>query len=372
MVALSQTQSAAEGAALRRARVQAISASAGRIAHELNNQLTVLLGHLDLALLGADAASRHKLASVRHAGQRITKLVGALERLSTPRRAEPRSVDLISEVRDVVSRFAGRLESPDGIRVVCDLDALPVTTDPRLVYDALVNILANAVQATEEQGHIDVTVIVDENHWHIRVSDDGPGFDDSVEGRAFDPLVTTRRMPGSGLGLSHALLDMAAIEGDVVIESSRGRGAQVTLSAPREPARGLVDVRAPRVLVRGTGTVLVVDDAPVALMNAYAVVAGAGYKAVLARGFSRALDHLTQGLQPDLILSEAVLYDGGAGDIMDWLAKRQQSVPTIAAVFAGEAPPVDTDRFEAVVTKPFDAHSLTALMAETLASRRPR
>ncbi|MEM9322122.1 MAG: hybrid sensor histidine kinase/response regulator [Pseudomonadota bacterium] len=343
-----------------------------RVSHELNNQLTVLLGHVDLALLGADPASRDALRHVRTAGERIAKLVAALERLSVRREPATRGVDLVAEIKEVMDRFAHWTAAKGSVRLISEHDEFAVVTDPKLVYEALLHILANAVRATDERGDIEVHLGTENGQWHIAVSDNGPGFDAALSGREFDPLTTTRRMPGAGLGLSHALLAMAALDGDVVIEPKQVRGARVTLQAPLVPADGPVPPRTPRVLVPGQGTVLIVDDAPAALMEAYGIVAGAGYDVVLARGYSRALDQLTRGVRPDIVLAEAVLYDGGAEAIADWLAQRQQTAPVIATAFGTESPPAETQAFTAVVTKPFDAHSLTALLAETLASIRRR
>ena len=370
MVDASQSQARTPVGDDRQTRVRAIGETVARVSHELNNQLTVLLGHVDLALLGADAANRNALRHVRTAGERIAKLVAALERLSVRREPAPRGVDLVAEIKEVMDRFAHWTAAEGSVRLVSEHDELAVVTDPRLVYEALLHILANAVRATDERGDIEVHLGTDNGQWRISVTDNGPGFDPALSGREFDPLTTTRRMPGAGLGLSHALLAMAALDGDVVIESPKGRGARVALQAPLLPADGPVPPRTPRVLVPGQGTVLVVDDAPVALMEAYGIVAGAGYDVVLARGFNRALDQLTRGVRPDIVLAEAVLYDGGAEELASWLAQRQQTAPVIAMSFGPDAPPAATHAFTAVVTKPFDAHSLTALLAETMASLR--
>ena len=168
------------------------------------------------------------------------------------------------------------------------------------------------------------------------------------------------------MGLSHALLALAALGGDVSLAPRDGGGAEAVLSAPLQRATGPVAERPPAVLVRGSGRVLVVDDSPVLLMAAHTILTGAGYDVTLARGHGRALDHLTSGLRPDLIFAEAVLYDGGAAELLEWLRQRDQATPVIATVFTGEQAPVDADRFAAVVTKPFDAHSLSATAAEAL------
>ncbi|MEM1439565.1 MAG: hybrid sensor histidine kinase/response regulator [Pseudomonadota bacterium] len=368
MVDASQSQAHTPVRNDRQSRIRAIGETVARISHELNNQLTVLLGHVDLALLGADAANRDALRHVRTAGERIAKLVAALERLSVRRQPATRGVDLVAETKEAMGRFAHWTAAEGSVQLVSEHDELAVVTDPVLVHEALLHILANAVRATDERGDIDVHLGTENGQWHITVSDNGPGFDPALSGREFDPLTTTRRMPGAGLGLSHALLAMAALDGDVVIERPSGRGARVTLQAPLLPADGPVPPRTPRVLVPGQGTVLIVDDAPVALMEAYDIVAGAGYDVVLARGYSRALDQLMRGVRPDIVLAEAVLYDGGAEELAAWLAQRQQTPPVIATAFAVESPPAGSQAFAAVVTKPFDAHSLTALLAETLAS----
>lgn len=358
-----------EGAATatRRERVTAIIDAAGRVAHDLNNQITVLLGALDMALLETGPGGRATLTQARRAAERIIKLVHALQRLGAERQPATRPVDLVAEVRRAADRLS-RWRGPDvEVSVLAASPTLPVITDPDLLENALVNVLVNAGRAVVSKGRIDISIESDADRWHITVADDGPGIDPALLERVFDPLVTTRRLPGAGLGLSNALLALAALDGDIALAAREGRGTSVTLSAPYLAAGAIIPTRAPAVLVRGKGRILVVDDSPVALMEAHAILAGAGYEVMLARGHGRALDRLAEGFRPDLILAESVLYEGGAPELLDWLQQREQSVPMLASVFEGESSPAEADRYAAVVTKPFDAHSLTATANETLA-----
>lgn len=354
--------------AARRQRVNAIVDAAARLSHDLGNQLTVLLGVLDFARNEAPpGATAQRIGEAQRAAQRIAKLVHAMQRLGAPRHTERRPVDLVATVQRVLQRFDGWLPAGVTLRLASGPDALGVVTDAALVDAALVHVLVNAARAVDMQGTIEVSVETDDERWRITVQDDGPGVPADLVERVFDPLVTTRRMPGAGLGLSTALLSMAAIDGDVLLSSDNG--TRVTLTAPLERAPGPVAAPPPAVLVRGRGSVLVVDDSPVTLMEAHAILAGAGYEVALARGHERALDQLTSGTRADLILAETVLYDGGAAELLDWLRQREQATPVIGTVFRGEPAPPDAEQFASVVTKPFDAHSLSAEVAERLNSR---
>ena len=162
------------GAETRRQRVKAIARMAGRISHDLNNQLTVLLGVLDLALLDSDERSRRALHDARRAADRITKMVYALQRLDAERRVSPRPVDLASVVRGVADRTRNWVSERVAVTVQSDIDTLPVVTDPELVEQALVNVVVNAARAVGERGTIEIAIDADDATWHIAVRDDGP------------------------------------------------------------------------------------------------------------------------------------------------------------------------------------------------------
>jgi signal transduction histidine kinase len=111
-----------------------------------------------------------------------------------------------------------------------------VDADPGQLRQALVNLVENAVQATSPRGEVRISGVDAPGPQAaavvLSVEDDGPGVDDSVRGRLFEPLVTTK---ARGIGLGLALVKRVAERhgGSVAYEPRPGGGARFTLRLPR-------------------------------------------------------------------------------------------------------------------------------------------
>lgn len=212
------------------------------VAHELNNPLTAILGHSELALaeLGDDPlACRARL--VRDEARRCQRIVQTLLRFA--RRQDPeRKPVALSEVVQAVLALAGSQLRADGIevRTEIDPDVPAVLGDAHELQQVLVNLLVNAQQAIREAGKGGAVAIRafrgGEGGAVLDVEDDGPGIPESIRSRIFDPFFTTKS-PGTGTGLGLWLVygTVVAHGGAVRVESEEGRGARFRIELPAAP-----------------------------------------------------------------------------------------------------------------------------------------
>lgn len=112
-----------------------------------------------------------------------------------------------------------------------------VWMDPDLVELALVNLLRNAVQSTEPNASVQISVEATDLVVRWVVVDEGHGIPDEIAGRLGEPFVTTRAT-GTGMGLAVVRRIMEASGGRLSVERARLGGTQVTLELPR-PAMGM-------------------------------------------------------------------------------------------------------------------------------------
>ena len=97
----------------------------------------------------------------------------------------------------------------------------------------LEHVLANAIEASQPESSIDITLNLKENLYLITVTDRGVGMTQQfINEELFRPLKTTKR-GGSGLGTFQIRELMRQLGGDVTVESRAGEGTKVTLSLPR-------------------------------------------------------------------------------------------------------------------------------------------
>ncbi len=205
--------------------------AARRQAHEIKGPLTATrleLERLSTLVHGGDGTSARIAESVTH----VTEEVGRLTRWSAhfsefARLPEPRCepVDLQQLLRDFVRVFSGAW--PTLTLVLEDGPRLPVSCDKELVRQILNNLADNSSRALgERSGRLTLTTWLDEGAAHVRLADDGPGVDASVQARLFEPYATTRRREeGGGLGLAIARKIALDHRGDLRLVESSAAGA---------------------------------------------------------------------------------------------------------------------------------------------------
>ena len=198
---------------MKTSRLEIIGSAAAGIAHDINNQLTIIVNHLSTA----------DVNSAKAAVARCSALTSSLLSYC---RGEPLRLEAV-DPGIFLRRFASQLCLPPGIEVVLDIpDDLPaIGANSFAVKRALTNLISNACAAMEEHGTLRITATPGE----IEVSDTGPGIPAEHKKEIFAPFFTTRGSKGTGLGLSIVRELMRQQGGSVCVHSEPGQGAQFTL-----------------------------------------------------------------------------------------------------------------------------------------------
>jgi len=111
-------------------------------------------------------------------------------------------------------------------------DMPKVNTDRSKLRQVFQNIVLNAVDAVDRNGHLRVSADLLPNSVAVRIEDDGPGIAESDMEKIFEPLWTTRHQ-GTGLGLPICRDILTKLGGRISVSSVRGRGTTVTVELPR-------------------------------------------------------------------------------------------------------------------------------------------
>lgn len=224
------------GARRELAQSQALSNLVAGIAHELNNPLQAVLGHLELARRGRTIPEplAPTLGQVYKEAERAAQIVRNLLVMAGAGKLRLRP---ISAARALTGALG--LRAPEwrkqGITVSRDLPAglPPVMGDAVLLRQAFLNILTNAEQALagRESGRIEVQARHAADTVVVVIRDSGPGLAPDVAARVFDPFFTTRET-GSGVGLALTRRVVREFGGDVVAGNHPDGGAVFTVSLP--------------------------------------------------------------------------------------------------------------------------------------------
>jgi len=186
--------------------------------------------------------------------------------------------------------------------------------DHMRIQQVLVNLVGNALKFTEN-GEVEVAAELsggDPATLRLTVRDTGIGMEADKLSTIFDKFTQadetiTRRYGGSGLGLSitHSLVKL--MDGDIMVDSTPGKGSTftVTLRLPRSVATKPQVAEAEHVDAPATGTILLVDDYAPNIMVATMMLENLGYTVVPAESGAEAIELITHASQP----FKAVLMD---------------------------------------------------------------
>ena len=290
-------------------KMEAIGTLAGGMAHDFSNLLTVINGYSSSLLrdLARDDPRRSDLEEINRAGQRASSLTSQLLAFSCKQVLQPRILDLNDVVTDM-GRMLRRLLSEEIQLVVLTQPGLGrVKADLGQIQQIIMNLAINARDAMPQGGKLTIaTANVDLDEDCIRghagmpagpyvmlaVSDNGTGMDAETRARIFEPFFTTKEPgKGTGLGLStvHGVVKQSG--GFIVVDSELGKGATFKIYLPREgkKASKLMGLAEEKLSLKGTETVLVVEDEPSIRTLAARILREQGYTVLEASNGAEAL-----------------------------------------------------------------------------------
>jgi signal transduction histidine kinase len=233
-------------------RLAASSALARKVAHEVNNPLSIIKNYLKILgmKLGADNTAQDELRIVNEEIDRVALIIRQLTDLTSEKDRVRQTVDVNGLLRDLATIIEKSFSTASRIRFHLDLDpALPgLVTDRNGLKQVLINLLKNAIEAMRQGGNLYVRtkclVTRDleemavkregkaEQYAEISVRDDGPGIPDAVRQRLFEPYVTTKGEGHSGLGLSVVHSIVKDLGGTIQCESAEGIGTTFVIRFP--------------------------------------------------------------------------------------------------------------------------------------------
>jgi CheY-like chemotaxis protein len=296
-------------------RLEVVGQLAGGVAHEANNQMTVVLGAADFLLRRPELAAmaRQDVEQIRAAAERTAAITGQLLAFSRRQVLRPRVLDLDETVRGldlVLRRTLGeqsslelRLASAPGL----------VKADPGQLAQVLLNLVLNSRDAMPVGGRLTIETFCTEltegyarqhpgvtiehgPYVVLAVSDSGHGMSRETAARVFEPFYTTKPIgKGTGLGLATVYGIVKQSEGYVWTYSELGKGTTFKIYLPLA-AEARAQGQAPPPAPRASGeVVLLVEDEPVVRQMASRVLQEYGYGVIEASDGREALGLLERG-----------------------------------------------------------------------------
>jgi nitrogen-specific signal transduction histidine kinase/ActR/RegA family two-component response regulator len=308
-------------------KMEAIGRLAGGVAHDFNNLLSVVLSYSQLLLddLPLDDRSRPDLEAIRRAGRQAAELTRQLLAFSRQQVVAPRVIDLGEAARGA-DKMLRRLVGEDIELIVrAPGEPAPVRADAAQIDQVVMNLALNARDAMPQGGKLTIEVApveVDEAyarehlgvspgpHVQLAVSDTGVGMDEQTRSHVFEPFFTTKEKgKGTGLGLATVFGIVQQSGGTIWVDSAPGAGTRFKILFPRAVAAvdAALEITQPTSL-RGTETVLLVEDQEEVRQVAREILSRLGYEVLEAPNGAEALQLCERHPRPiDLLLTDVVM-----------------------------------------------------------------
>jgi len=317
-------------------KMEAVGRLAGGVAHDFNNLLTVIGGYSEELLAKAELgdAVREPVMAIKLAGERAAGLTRQLLGFSRQSILTPVVLDL-NDVVTETGRLIRRLIGEDiRLRIIAEPRLEKVKVDPSQLDQVLLNLSVNARDAMPDGGELTIetsNVTLSEEfaakhldcaagpHVLLAVTDTGSGMAPEVLARVFEPFFTTKeRGKGTGLGLAVVFGIVRQCGGGIHVYSEPGHGSTFKIYLPVVAEQAPRRVEPPATAsVRGTETVLLVEDDVGVRALALIILRRFGYQVLVATDGLEALKIAQAHTGPiDLILTDIVMPNLGGPELV--------------------------------------------------------
>ena len=331
-------------------KMEAIGRLSGGIAHDFNNHLGVIIGYsrvLKKALSGKDALCEHAL-EIEKAGQRAASLTKQLLAFSRQQVLTPAVLNLNTLASDMEGMLPRLLGEDIEVSLALDPELGNVKADQSQIEQVIMNLAVNARDAMPAGGKLRIQTANAEfdltytqthpgsraGHYILLVvTDTGTGMDAGTLAHIFEPFFTTKeRGKGTGLGLATVYGIVKQSNGYIWVDSALGKGTSFEIYLPRYVGQEAVEEQKgdSQENLRGSESVLLVEDAQPLRKLAQTLLTGAGFRVLSAGSGEEALEVAARsGVTFDLLLTDVVMPGMNGRVLAEQLLPRQPGMKVL-------------------------------------------
>ena len=367
-------------------KMESIGTLAGGVAHDFNNLLMSILGCTSLMLFDIESAHPHYdiLKTIEQNVQSGAELTKQLLGFARGGKYEVKPTDLNMLIEKTTEMFC-RTKKEVRVYKKYQKHIWPVEADQTQIDHVLLNLYINAWQAMPGGGDLYLetkNVTVDKNHSKrlsvepgryvkLSVKDTGMGMDETTKQRVFDPFFTTKDMGrGTGLGLASAYGIIKNHGGIIEVYSKKGEGATFTIYLQASDKKITEQKEVPGETVKGTETVLLVDDEDRIVDIGKKTLQILGYKVLIARSGKEAIElYKKNKAKIDIVVLDMIMPEMGGGETYDRLKKINPHVRVLLSSgysIDGEATEILERGCNGFVQKPFSMQALSRRIREVM------
>lgn len=222
-------------------RVSTLGEMTASIAHEVSQPIAAMVANAGAGsrwlAAGNIEEAQQALGRISKDGHRASDVIGRIRALAMKRLPSKDGVDITEVIREVMTLARGEAERGRAEISTRLQDSLPLVDADRVqVQQVLLNLVVNAVEAMSTSNTAQREIVVEALRGEtgdvvVSVRDSGPGFDDALMAKVFDPFYTTKSN-GIGMGLAICRSIIEAHDGRLWAEHNAPSGANFQFSLP--------------------------------------------------------------------------------------------------------------------------------------------
>jgi two-component system cell cycle sensor histidine kinase/response regulator CckA len=370
-------------------KMDAIGRMAGGVAHDFNNMLAVIVGYVQLLqdrISPTDPGQKH-IEQIRKACERASGLTRQLLAFSRRQVLQPKILNLNAVVNNVSKMLLRMIGEDMTLSMVPGIPLGSVKADLGQIEQVLVNLAINARDAMPHGGRIIIETanaelkedhaqykpaVVTGSYVMLSVSDTGTGMDEPTMARIFEPFFTTKGAgKGTGLGLAVVYGIVKQSNGYIWVTSEPGKGATFKLYFPRvhEDADPLISQTFDPPVIRGSETILVVEDDPSLRELVVALLEESGYKVIEAMDVKEAIAITKKRKNINLLLTDVIMPNMSGGELAKQISRIRPDIKVLfMSGYSGDqvASHGVLEAETNLVEKPFTKHALLSKVRAVL------
>jgi PAS domain S-box-containing protein len=220
----------------RQEKLSAMGELASGVAHEIRNPINAI-GMIAQRLLKEfspknDEDEYYSITSVlKDEVARINNIISQFLNYAKPVEIQKRKIDSKKYFNDIFQLFVDQTKSKKITLKKPSEESFEINIDPELLKQALMNIIQNAIDATDKEGFVSIKYFCENNFFFIIIEDNGIGISEEQKKKIFDLYFTTKK-DGNGLGLSIAQKIISQHNGLIEVESKINFGTKFIIKLP--------------------------------------------------------------------------------------------------------------------------------------------
>lgn len=372
-------------------RIEVVGQLAGGMAHEANNQMSVVLGATDFILRRSDvpAQVRRDAEYIRQAAERTASVTRQLLAFSRRQILQPQAMDLNAVVKKLEPILRRTLTEQQNLVLQLTPALAAVRADPLQLDQVLLNLAINARDAMPAGGTLTIqtravhitgqyvaqrpgVAIVPGHYSALIVSDTGEGIDPDTMKHLFEPFFTTKEIgKGSGLGLAMVYGIIKQSGGYIWPYSEPGLGTTLKIYLPSvaEAPAEMPEPLPERSVASRSATVLIVEDDPLVRSMARRSLTEAGFDVIEAADGGQALAMISRHEDIDAVLTDVAMPEVGGRELAQRLTEVRPGMPVVFMSGYTDDDLIRRGLLEAgtpYMEKPFSPEALARLMRDVL------